>query len=161
VCKHGLLPLGSNEVERGNILSSVWFEYKITIDDHPDWKPRPYRKRWLIVQIATHLLTSLIEGIPCAAAQRAKDVIVISTGADLRRRAKQRRKRCSFEEFTPVVIDLVFKTSISGGISTWLAFEHNGASVRQNEPSPYQEHAGLPKCDLAIVTADQSRTLRN
>jgi hypothetical protein len=43
----------------------------------------------------------------------------------------------------------------------WLRpFEHDGASVRQNKPGPDQEYAGLPKRDLAVVTADQSRALR-
>ena len=32
-----------DEVEPDNLSSSVWFEYKITIDDHPDWESRPYR----------------------------------------------------------------------------------------------------------------------
>lgn len=52
---------------------------------------------------------------------------VISTGADL-----------------PAIIDLVFKPSIACGIGAWLAFEHNGASVRQNEPRPDQENTGRP-----------------
>ena len=60
-----------------------------------------------------------------------------------------------------MIIDLVFKTGISCGIGTGLAFEHDGASVRQNKPGPDQEYAGLPKRDLAVVTADQSRALRN
>ena len=114
---------------------------------------RPDCQGRLNVQIATHhLLTGLIEGIPCAAAQRPNDVIVIPTGADLGRCAKQRRKRRGFEEFTPVTIDLVFKTSIACGIGAWLAFEHDGASVRENEPGPDQEYAGLPKCHLATRT---------
>jgi hypothetical protein len=33
----------SDAGECGNLSSSVWFEYKITIDDYPDWKSRPYR----------------------------------------------------------------------------------------------------------------------
>ena len=33
----------SDAVECGNLSSSVWFEYKITIDDYPNWKSRPYR----------------------------------------------------------------------------------------------------------------------
>ncbi|KRQ88424.1 hypothetical protein CQ10_38080 [Bradyrhizobium valentinum] len=60
-----------------------------------------------------------------------------------------------------MIIDLVFKTSIACGIGTWLAFEPDGASVRQNKPGPDQEYAGLPKRDLAVATADQPRALRN
>ncbi|KIU01282.1 hypothetical protein QU38_02320, partial [Staphylococcus aureus] len=50
---------------------------------------------------------------------------------------------------------------ISGGISAWLAFENDRAAIRQDQPIPGEQHAGLPGGDLTIIFADQPCALRD
>jgi hypothetical protein len=49
---------------------------------------------------------------------------------------------------------------VSCGVGAGLAFEDDGAAVRHDEPGPDQKHARLTERDLAVVDADQSRSLR-
>src|SRR5438552_357500 len=60
-----------------------------------------------------------------------------------------------------MVVDLILKAGVTRHICSWLAFEHDGTSVRQNETRPDQEYTRLPECNLAIIDPDQSRALWN
>ena len=120
----------------------------------------PARQRRLDTEIApNHLLTSLIEGIPCPASQRLNNVVVVAAGAELGSDAKQGREPRGLEPLEPVVVDLIFKASISGGVGARPALKHDRTSVRHHETGPNQKHAGLPERDLAIIDPDQSSVL--
>ena len=84
--------------------------------------------------------------------------MVVCTGAKLGPYAEHRRKRGSFEQLPLMIVDLVLKPRVACRVNT-LAFKHDGSSVRHNRPGPDQKHAGLPKHDLAVVTAYQSCSL--
>ena len=151
------------EFELCHILSSlspVRLEYQIAVDDHADREARPDRQRRLDIEIAPNdLLTGLVEGIPCPTSQRLNNVAVVAAGAEFGPNAKQSGKCRGFEQFAPVVVDFVLEAGVTRRIGTRLAFEHDEAPVWHYEAGPDQEHARLPKSDLAIIDPDQSRAL--
>lgn len=44
-----------------------------------------------------------------------------------------------------MIIDAIFKTSVTFGIGTRLSLQHDRATVRKNQPIPDKQHATLPK----------------
>ncbi len=60
-----------------------------------------------------------------------------------------------------MLVHAVLQAGISGRIGAGLALENDRAAVRQYQPIPGQQHAGLPGGDLAVIFADQPRPLRD
>src|SRR5260370_29126108 len=60
-----------------------------------------------------------------------------------------------------MIIDLVFEARISGAVSARLSFNKDRATVRHDKSCPNQEHARLTERDLAVIDADQTRSLRD
>lgn len=60
-----------------------------------------------------------------------------------------------------MVIDTILKAGITLGIGTLKAFEHDGSSIRHDEPVPDQKHPTLAERDLAVILADQAGALRD
>jgi hypothetical protein len=54
-----------------------------------------------------------------------------------------------------MVIDVILEAGESVGVDTRLAFEHDGLSVRHEQPGPDQQNTVLPERDLAVVEANQ------
>ena len=61
---------------------------------------------------------------------------------------------------TPMIVDLVLKPCIAGGIGARLTLQHDRAPVRHNQARPDQQHARLRERDLAIIDTDQPCPLR-
>jgi hypothetical protein len=83
-------------------------------------EPRPDRQRQLNIEILLNdLLASLVEAIAGSAAQRGDDIAVAArTGgrSKLAANAKQRREQRGLEQGSPVIVNLVLKTGITGAI---------------------------------------------
>ena len=60
-----------------------------------------------------------------------------------------------------MIVDLVLETGIAFGVGARLTFEHDGATIGKDEPSPDEENARLPERDLTVVDADELGALRN
>src|SRR6516164_7831396 len=60
-----------------------------------------------------------------------------------------------------MLIDFILKSGKPLGVSAGLALQHDGASVWHDQPRPDQKHSVLPKRNLAIISADQLRSLRD
>ena len=58
-----------------------------------------------------------------------------------------------------MVIDAIFEPGITGLVCAGLAFENDGAPVRQDQTCPDQQHAALPEGDTAVVFTDEARSL--
>ena len=71
------------------------------------------------------------------------------------------RQQCGLEQFTPMIVDLVLKTRITAGVCPLLSFQNDRSAVRHDQPGPHQQHPRLAECDLAVIDADQARTLRD
>ncbi|MGY4408430.1 hypothetical protein ACVWW4_000166 [Bradyrhizobium sp. LB7.1] len=86
-------------------------------------------------------------------------IAVIGPGIHLRADGKQGRKSGRPQQFLPMIVDLVLKTRVACRICTGLPFQNDRPPIRHDKARPDQEHARLPKCDLAIVAPDQPCSL--
>lgn len=60
-----------------------------------------------------------------------------------------------------MIVDLILKSCIAGGIGARLTLQHDRAAVRHNQAGPDQQDARLPERNLAIIDANQPGPLRN
>ena len=60
-----------------------------------------------------------------------------------------------------MIVDVVLKTGIAGGIGARLTLQHDRAAVRHDQAGPDQQDARLPERNLAVIDADEPRPLRN
>ena len=60
-----------------------------------------------------------------------------------------------------MIVDLILETGVTTGVCALLPLQHDRATVRHDQPGPHQQHPRLTERDLAIINADQSRSLRN
>jgi hypothetical protein len=58
-----------------------------------------------------------------------------------------------------MIVDLILKSCIAGGIGARLTLQHDRAAVRHDQAGPDQQHTRLPERNLAIIDADQPRPL--
>ena len=112
---------------------------------------------------AHHLFTDLAKALRTSLPQRLHQrvLIIASARASFGSNAEQGGEHGGFEQHAPVVVDLILQPGIARGVSTGLAFEHDGATVGQDEPGPGEQDAGLAEVDLGVVFADQFGTLRD
>lgn len=59
-----------------------------------------------------------------------------------------------------MVVDFIFQPRISCRIRAWLSLQNDRATIRHDQPSPNQQDTRLAERDLAVVDADQARSLR-
>jgi hypothetical protein len=136
-------------------------EHKIAIDDHADRKSRSNCKRRLDIEVAAHdQLARLVQAVDTPPPERRHDGIVVAGSAELGADAEQCGKRSRPEQPAPVVIDVVLEAGKSLRIGAGLALQHDRAAIRHDQPRPDQEHAILAERNLAVVGADQLRSLR-
>src|SRR5215467_14086768 len=64
-------------------------------------------------------------------------------------------------ETEPRSADLIFKFREALSVRTGLALQYDGAAVRYHQPSPDQKYSILAEGDLAVVGADEIRSLRD
>src|SRR3546814_13243199 len=60
-----------------------------------------------------------------------------------------------------MLVHAILQVGEASAVRAGQALENDRAAVRHDETVPSEQHAGLPGGDLAIVLADQPRTLRN
>jgi hypothetical protein len=60
-----------------------------------------------------------------------------------------------------MIIDAILQPGIAFGVRAGLAFEHDRAAVREDQPVPDQQHAALAEADAAVILADDARALRD
>lgn len=60
-----------------------------------------------------------------------------------------------------MVVDAILQPSISFSVRTWLALDHDGTAIRQNEPVPDQQNTALTETDAVVVLTDQACALRS
>ena len=60
-----------------------------------------------------------------------------------------------------MLVHAVLQTGESGSVRAGLALENDRAAVRQDEPVPSEQHAGLTGGDLTVILADQPSPLRD
>jgi len=134
------------DLEFGHALSSpIRLKNQIAIDNHTNWEARPNCECWLDVETASnHLPASLIQRVGGTTAQCSNDctVVAICVGAlaELGTDCQKRRQRGGFEEFTPVIVDLVLEACVTCGVRARLSLEDNRTSIRHDQPRPDEEH---------------------
>src|SRR6266852_1767209 len=142
----------------------VRFEHQVAVDDHAHWKPRPDRQRWLDVKIALNdFLSGLVQAIAGSTTERSNNItIAASTGgrSKFAADAEQRRQERGLEQGTPMIVDLILKSCITGGIGARLTLQHDRAAVRHDQAGPDQQYTRLPERNLAITDTDHPCTLR-
>src|SRR5258708_35947892 len=92
------------------------------------------------------------------------DVAIVAgvrTGPQLATNSEQRRKKRCLEQSTPMIVDFILEAGKASGVCAGLTLEHDGFTIRNDDPIPDQEYAGLAERDLAVVLPDQTRALRN
>jgi hypothetical protein len=137
-------------------------QHEVAIDDHADREAGTDRKGRLDVEVAAYdLLAGLVERVAAAAPERRYDRVVVVGGSELRANAEQGRKRGRHEQPAPVLIHLILESGKSLRVGTGLALEHDGAPVRHDQARPDQEQTVLSKRNLAVVEANELRSLRN
>jgi len=144
-------------------LTFVRLKHEVAVDDHAHWKPRPDRQRWLDVKITLNdFLSGLVQAIAGSTTERCDD-IAIGASAGGRSKfaadAEQCRQQRGFEQGPPMIVDLILKAGITGGIGARLTLQHDRAAVRHDQAGPDQQHTRLPKRNLAIIDTYQPRPL--
>ena len=59
-----------------------------------------------------------------------------------------------------MIVDLILKAGIAGGIGARLTLQHDRAAVRHDQAGPDQQDTRLRERNLAVIDADQPRPLR-
>ena len=59
-----------------------------------------------------------------------------------------------------MIVDLILKSRITGGVGARLTFQHDRAAVRHDQAGPDKQDTRLTERDLAVIDADQSGPLR-
>ena len=68
----------------------------------------------------------------------------------------QKRRECGrLEQLAPMIVDAVLEAGIAFGVGAGLAFQNDGAAVRNDQPVPDQQHAALAEADAIVVLADR------
>lgn len=115
------------------LLLPARFEQEIAIDDHANGIAWTIRRCRLNVEITTnHLLPILLQRIRRAQPERLNNIRIaagICSRAKLRSDAKDSREKCDPEQLSPVIVDLILETRISARIGSLLPFEHDRATV--------------------------------
>ena len=141
--------------------ASVGFKDEIARDDNANGEARPDGQRRCDLQLAPDdLLTGVVDGVLCAVADSADQAVLI---ADRQFRAdrEQRGETGRFGEIPPVIIDPILETSVSLRVGARLAFEDDGAAVREDQPVLDQQRPSLPELHVVVVLADNPRALRD
>jgi len=144
--------------------SPVRFEHQVTIDDHAHRKSRPDRQCRLDIKIALNdFLSGLVQAIAGSTTERCDDITIAASAGGSSKfatDAEQRRKERRFKQSAPMIVDLILKSCIAGGIGARLTLQYDRAAVRQDKAGPDQQHPRLSERYLAITDTDEPRTLR-
>jgi hypothetical protein len=123
--------LGSNLCS----LTLVRFKHEVAVDDHAHRKPRPDCQRRLNVKIALNdFLSGLVQAIAGSTTERCDDITIAASaggGTKFAADAKQRRQQRGLEQGAPMIVDLILKSRITGGVGARLTFQHDRAAVVQ------------------------------
>jgi hypothetical protein len=60
-----------------------------------------------------------------------------------------------------MIIDAILKPGIAFGVRAGLAFQHDRAAVREDQPVPDEQDAPLAEADAAVILADDAGALRH
>ena len=137
-------------------------KHQVAIDDDAHREARPDDDRRLDVEVpAHHLLSGLVEAVGAAAPQRRQDGAVVVGSAEFGADAEQRRERRRREQAALVMVDLVLDAGEPLRVGAGLALQHDRPAIRHDQPRPDQEHAVLSERDMAVIDADELRSLRD
>src|SRR5690606_23415136 len=92
---------------------------------------------------------------------RPRKLAVPAAETELASDAKQGRQKDAFEQAPLVVVDLAPEARISCRICRRHFAKLERTAVGKDEPLPHQQQPPLTVADIAVVTPDQPRTLRD
>src|ERR1700693_248997 len=137
-------------------------KHEVAVNNYTHRKAGPDRDRRLDVQIATNnLLSGLVEAVRTTAPECGHDGAVVVGCAELGADAEGGRECSRHDQAAPMVIDLILEAGEALGVGARLAFEHDGAPVRHEQPGPNKQDPVLPERDLAVVEPNELRSLRD
>jgi hypothetical protein len=159
---HGLVVHDRTKFQLRHFSSPIRFEHKIARDDDADGETGPDRQRRGYVELALDdLLPRLGNAIGGALAQRAHNVALLAGRASLGTNAQNRREQRGFEQITPVVVNAILETGITFRVGAGLALQHDGSTVREDDPVPDEQHTTLTESNAGVILTDEAGALRD
>ena len=137
---------------------------QVAVDDHAHRKPRPDRQCRLDIKIALNdFLSGLVQAIARSTTERCDDITIAASAGGSSKfaaDAEQCRQERGLKQGAPMIVDLILKSCIAGGIGTRLTFQHDRAAVRHDQARPDQENTRLVERNLAVIDTYQPRARR-
>ena len=137
----------------------VGFEDEVASDDHAHGEAWSDRQGERDLQLALNdLLSGIADPVLCAVADGSDQAVLVVRG-EFGFDGEQCREPGGPGDVPPVTIDTIFEPGLAGSVRTWLAFEHDGAAVGQDQTVPDQQHPALSEGDTGIILADDACAL--